>query len=249
MDKTTQDDAEAKSRLEAHLAETGQSNVGKNVDELLGFAGFEGRFEFIAHHLFRRFKDSILISGCSAGSELIVARRFGFQRVCGTEMSPFLVDMCRARLPESEGFQIDLVHDERIPHANDVFGVVYSGHVIEHTGDPFLHFAELFRVLRPGGLFFLEFPNRYNTIELHTGVPSFEWCPDPIREVVLRMLASPISPLPPATRVAYESIRTTLKPISRSLIRSYIAEVGRSETRVVAEQVPAKGFVRMLIQK
>lgn len=244
---TSDAEAEARTRLAAHLEAIGQTNVAKNVDELFDLdAGFVGRFDFLAPYVYRRLKGSILISGCAAGSELIVARKYGFKRVVGTEISDALVEIARARLSTTPDMQVDAVHDERLPYADGEFDVVYSGHVIEHTGDPRLYFGELFRVLRRGGLFFLEFPNRYHYVELHTGLPSFEWCPRPLRDVVLRALASRLSPLSKPKKQGFDSVRTTLHPMSRSLIRRYLTVLGG---RIIAEQVPAPGFVRLIIAK
>ena len=66
-----------------------------------------------------------------------------------------------------------------LPYDDAQFFVVASGHVIEHTNDPFIYLSECMRVLRVGGYLSLEFPNRYHHTELHTGLPSFRMASAP----------------------------------------------------------------------
>lgn len=233
-----------------HLKGQNQWNIEKNLAELLDTeSGFVGRFDFFMPLIPERCRESILISGCSAGSELIVAQRYGFRRIFGTEISQELVDICNIRVPDRRVFRVSLIESEKLPYLDEEFSVVYSGHIIEHTPRPDRYFAEHFRVLKPRGYFFLEFPNRYHHTELHTGLPSWEWAPRPLRSIALRVLSSPFSPYEREIREKFDLVRRTLQPISVSLIKGYMRRYGTRQSRVVAIETPAPGFMRILLQK
>lgn len=243
-------DLSVKEMVLDYLKSQNQWNIEKNLAELLDLSGgFVGRFDFFLPFLSPASFESILISGCSAGSELIVARQCGFIRVVGTEVNKDLINICKARVSSKDNFTVDLYDGEALPYKNDEFDVIYSGHIIEHTPDPFAYFKEHFRVLRPGGFFFLEFPNRYHSIELHTATPSFEWLPLALRDLVLRLLSSRLSPYDQVKRSYFDLVRTTLRPVSIWQIKSFMKKAGLPTSRVVATQIPAPGFVRILVQK
>jgi SAM-dependent methyltransferase len=60
---------------------------------------------------------------------------------------------------------------ESLPFADASFDVVYSNNVLEHTTDPTLVLSEALRVLRPGGVLFVEVPNYLAYFEGHYMVP------------------------------------------------------------------------------
>jgi SAM-dependent methyltransferase len=55
----------------------------------------------------------------------------------------------------------------RLPFADAVFGGVVCTEVLEHVDDPAASFAEMARVLRPGGLAYVTTPNYANLAGLH----------------------------------------------------------------------------------
>jgi SAM-dependent methyltransferase len=58
-----------------------------------------------------------------------------------------------------EGRVADAGH---IPYDDAMFDVVYSDNVLEHLPDPLAVFAEVARVLRPGGSFVFKTPNKWH---------------------------------------------------------------------------------------
>ena len=56
--------------------------------------------------------------------------------------------------------------DGRLPFSDASFHRVYSCNVLEHVTDPQFHFSEVFRVLKPGGLFLIKTPNRRHYVAL-----------------------------------------------------------------------------------
>ena len=191
----------------------------------------------------------ILISGFSAGSEMIVARQFGFGKIYGVEVDQFCVNVCRSRLRNFSDMYLSLYDGDYLPYAAEQFDVIVSGHVIEHTRNPNLYLQECMRVLVPGGYLFLEFPTRYHYIELHTGLPSFEWLPRAVRDIIIRVLSSRLSPLPSDVKARYNSIVTTcLQQISLSGIKRLLKKA--NYTPIVLDSTMAvPGIIRCVTQK
>ncbi|MCU1266148.1 MAG: hypothetical protein JWM21_2466 [Acidobacteria bacterium] len=58
-----------------------------------------------------------------------------------------------------------------LPFADDTFDFVFSDQVMEHVQDHHLAFAEIARVLKPGGISLHVFPSRLKPMEAHVLVP------------------------------------------------------------------------------
>lgn len=238
----------ANSMIRSLLTRQGQWNLEDNINQLHSTeGGFVSRFDFFVPFIPKQFLESILISGCSAGSEHFVARRFGFDNVFGTEVDTDLVEIAKFRLEDQPSYHVDYYDGMSLPYADASFSVIYSGHVIEHTSNPFQYFCEHVRVLKPGGYFFLEFPNRYHYKELHTGTLSCEWLPARLRSLALRLLENSFITPNAKKRELYRLVRTTLHPIGLWQIRHFLKKSHRTG-EVVAVQYPALGYVRCLLK-
>jgi ubiquinone/menaquinone biosynthesis C-methylase UbiE len=68
---------------------------------------------------------------------------------------------------------------ESLPFPDESFDIVYSANVLEHTETPELVLREAIRVLRPGGMLFMEMPNFTSYFEGHYMVvaPPILWKP------------------------------------------------------------------------
>jgi SAM-dependent methyltransferase len=234
--------------LREHLTRYGQINVEKNVAELFDLDMYGGRFNFFLPSLPRDAKVRMLLSGCSIGSEILVARKNGFREVIGTEVNAFMAKLGQERIKNDPACTIDLVDGSSLPYPDDSFSMVHSAHVIEHTPSPSQYFKEHMRVLKPGGFFYLEFPTRYHLRELHTGLPSLEWLPRPIRTACLRLISSRYFPLSKRTKDLYDLIEKTLQPVSVWEIKTFIRR-DAPRGKIVLLKRPAPGFVQLLIQK
>ena len=192
---------------------------------------------------------SLLVSGFSAGSEMIAARWLGFGEIYGVEVDPFLQEICQQRLSAYPGMYPVLYDGSHLPYQDVQFTLVTSSHIIEHTLDPALYLFENMRVLKDGGYLFLEFPHRYHHIELHTQVLSFEWMPRPIRNAVLRALRSRYSPLKSDVKKLYNDILVTnLQQISLGGVKRMLHNNGFRFTIIHHFEV-VPGIIRCVIQK
>jgi ubiquinone/menaquinone biosynthesis C-methylase UbiE len=91
--------------------------------------------------------------------------------VSGVEVNSALLDIAQSLL-EQEGEKATLVVYDggTLPFAEKSFDYVYSVSVLEHVTNPAALLKEVERILKPGGKFYLAFPNRFNPKETHTGI-------------------------------------------------------------------------------
>ena len=65
----------------------------------------------------------------------------------------------------------------KLPFEHELFDVVISNHVIEHTEDPASHLLEIHRILKPTGIVYLATPNRLWPWEVHAKVAFLHYLP------------------------------------------------------------------------
>lgn len=233
--------------LTDYLTSSGQSNVKENLENLLiSNKGYIDRFKFFTPYISPDYFDSILISGCAVGSELIVAKNFGYQTMYGVDIDSKLIEIAKKRLTKKE-FKLMSYDGANLNIPSESISTVYSGHVIEHTADPENYFKECLRVIRNGGFFFLEFPNRYHWEELHTRTISFEWLPFEIRRIILLSLEQYYLNINFKLSCLFRDVRTTLRQISIGSIKKYISNQKR-RVEIINVSRPTPGYVRMIMK-
>jgi len=242
--------------VRAQLTSSFQSIYGERTTDfvatIMSLDHYRERFRWLFDVVGRSeelLSTAIMISGYSVGSEMIVARQFGFSRIDGVEVDPDLVVAAAARTRYLGDIHPAIYDGGILPYADSSFSLVTSGHIVEHTANPSLYLKECLRVLKPGGVLALEFPTRFHHTELHTGLPSAEWLPRRVRNPLLRLLASRVSPLSKKTKSGYESIVTTkLQQISLGLVRRYLNESGYPHSFLRIEKV-SPGVIRTAIRR
>ncbi len=243
---------ETRAQLVEHFSGDYSDRISDYVSNLLACEHYESRFHYlhsvIGPEVFNA-RSRILISGCGVGSEMIVARKFGFGPVHGIEVEDIWCRTTRSRLRCIPDMHTSYYDGDYLPYVDESFEVIASGHVIEHTRDPALYIRESLRVLTPGGFLSLEFPHRHHHIELHTGLLSFEWLPRPVRNSVLLVLSSRLAPLRPNAKSGYRRIlRTRLQQISMRGIRHMLRKSGYAAS-ILDVVRPAPGIIRCVIRK
>jgi SAM-dependent methyltransferase len=243
---------EVRRLLLEHFAPLYQERVENYVSTLLALDSYVGRFEYLRSitgpALFRP-DAKILISGCGPGSEMLMARKFGFAQIYGVEVEQFWIDACRRRLAYFPDMHAAHYDGEFLPYHDEMFDVIASGHVIEHTADPDQYLRECLRVMRTGGYLSLEFPNRYHRTELHTNLPSFEWLPRRLRNAVIGALTSRLAPLKADVKTRYSAITLThLQQISMPGVRRRLKRTGH-RFAILHSVRPLPGVTRCVIRK
>ena len=118
--------------------------------------------------LFRQRILSYLAEGCDLdvldlGTGAGIVEQMDFRgharRICGIDPDPRVVEN-----PYLDESQVGL--GESIPYPDASFDLVFADNVFEHLPDPARVFAEVARVLRPGGVFLGKTPNKWHYVPL-----------------------------------------------------------------------------------
>ncbi|HEC16391.1 MAG TPA: class I SAM-dependent methyltransferase [Sedimenticola sp.] len=95
----------------------------------------------------------LLDVGCGGGKFLLAMRKLGW-RPEGVEFNESAARTCR-----ESGLEVFRGELAEAAFPDESFDVVTARHVIEHIPDPRPFIAEIFRILKPGGLMVLKTPN------------------------------------------------------------------------------------------
>lgn len=93
--------------------------------------------------------------GCADGCETDVLHELGYD-VIGITQGRVNVEYANRKYPNVRVFEMDM-HD--LEFDNATFDCIYTNHTYEHALAPFILLLEMYSVLRPGGLLFINVPN------------------------------------------------------------------------------------------
>lgn len=119
---------------------------------------------------------AVLDIGAGNGGLCIATALSGAASVSGIEFEASRIQLAR-KWAQCRNVEVEFRQGvaEKLPFADASFDVVFLSSVIEHVQDQKLTIREMSRVLRPGGLFFLDGPNRLSPHWLradpHYGIP------------------------------------------------------------------------------
>lgn len=118
-----------------------------------------------------RSADSVLEIGCGTGYLAFAVARMGPRLVVATDVSTVAVEAGRAHARATQGSvpEFRVASAASLPFEDGHFAFVYSVEVLEHLHERDVpnHLAEVLRVLRPGGSFWVLTPSRNSETSVH----------------------------------------------------------------------------------
>jgi ubiquinone/menaquinone biosynthesis C-methylase UbiE len=118
--------------------------------------------EVYGRHILDQWSSSILCNdvldlGCGIGSDLmIIKNRHATSHCVGVEYSDWAKEQLKGI--EIESITVDLER-EKLPFKDESIDLVICNQILEHTKEVFWINHEVFRVLKPGGHFYIGVPN------------------------------------------------------------------------------------------
>jgi len=120
--------------------------------------------------------------GCGNGAYIIAYTEAGAE-VTGVEVEKELYEITKQNLLAHNISANAILYDGyKLPFTNDYFDYANSLSVLEHTDDPKIFLMEILRVVKPGGKFYLAFPNKLWYKETHTGLYFLSYLPKFLQE-------------------------------------------------------------------
>jgi SAM-dependent methyltransferase len=130
--------------------------------------------------------DSMILDyGCGSGRHTYEYLDAGFRNAFGYDVQNYVAlrspaDRERFRFDPLPGNVGGYPTMSKVPWPDDTFDFVFATSVFEHVMDQEVAYAEIHRVLRPGGAFLNIFPSKWRPIEAHINIPFggvFTWRP------------------------------------------------------------------------
>ena len=128
--------------------------------------------------------DVLNVGGSAGAIDNYLADRF--RRVVGTDIDDEAIRHARAAFVK-DNLEFEVADALNLPFADESFDVVVCSHVYEHVPDPVRMFAEIHRVLRPGGVCYFSAGNRLMWNEPHYNLPLLSVVPRPLAHVYIRL--------------------------------------------------------------
>jgi ubiquinone/menaquinone biosynthesis C-methylase UbiE len=128
--------------------------------------------EFLTQADVLRSGDRVLEIGCGIGSVVFKLSEQGYD-VVGTDISGEAISY---GLKKYENIRLEVQPAEALPYEDESFDVVLSFDLFEHIAATDTHLSEVRRVLRPGGYYLFQTPNKYSNAVYETlWTRSLQW--------------------------------------------------------------------------
>lgn len=127
---------------------------------------------------------NILEIGFGSGIQMLVFSKAG-AHVSGLEVDETLYEIGKEVLEDTDA-TIKLYDGRAFPFEDNSFEYCYATSVLEHVSDVPQVLREACRVLKPGGRFYVSFPNKWWPKETHTGIYFLSFLPRTLASFVVR---------------------------------------------------------------
>lgn len=115
---------------------------------------------------------NILEIGCGIGTIVYELSQKGYN-IIGADISTQAIEYGRHKYPLIE---LQIQAAETLPYEDNTFDIVLSFDLLEHIAQVERHINEVSRVLRPGGCYLFQTPNKYSNVIFETLVKkSLKW--------------------------------------------------------------------------
>lgn len=108
----------------------------------------------------------ILEIGCAEGGFLDVLYEMGIE-AAGVELEPHRVDIAKKYNPNLNILTGNITDDKIVAQIGDTFDLIVLRDVIEHVSNRLAAFANIDKLLNPGGYLYITFPPRYSGFAGH----------------------------------------------------------------------------------
>lgn len=144
---------------------------------------------FLESNLIALDKKEVLDIGCGEGGFVVALKRKGM-RVLGVDLSKTALDIAHLQLSCREGFGnpsiLGQVEGHHLPFRDNTFDLVTSIDTLEHIPDLPGFFKEVQRILKKGGYFYANTPNRHWPYETHCRMFLLHWIPLRFRPFIIQ---------------------------------------------------------------
>lgn len=146
------------------MVTSGHPAQEKRFEERDDYGNYEANLRFLGEAGLQPGGGPLLEIGSGKGRMLDLLRRQGYDAQ-GVEVNAAMIEESQrlyGALP------IRQVEGSRLPFADNTFATVLSFDVFEHIPDSDGHLAEVRRVLKPGGTYLLQTPNKWTNVVFET---------------------------------------------------------------------------------
>jgi len=92
----------------------------------------------------------VLLLGCGTGEEAMLLKEYGATDMVGVDLSKESIRLAQESYPDVT-FMVGDMHT--LDFENETFDFIYSSLTVHYSSDPIQVYTEVFRVLKPGGVF------------------------------------------------------------------------------------------------
>ncbi|MCL5280865.1 MAG: class I SAM-dependent methyltransferase [Planctomycetes bacterium] len=132
----------------------------------------QANLDFLARTNLLKPGDRVLEIGCGIGTVVAQLAQQGYEAM-GTDISQVAIEYGRAKYGN---VRLEVQPAEDLPYADGTFDVVLSFDLFEHISRIDRHVGEVRRVLKPGGHYLFETPNKLSNVISETlAYKSLQW--------------------------------------------------------------------------
>jgi ubiquinone/menaquinone biosynthesis C-methylase UbiE len=178
--------------------------------------------------------------GCGWGAFVVAGLEMGID-ACGCDVDEEVLDIAALR---SKLYQVPenyfIAPAEKLPFADEEFDYVQCNTVLEHVDDVAKAINEFVRVLKKGGIGFIQAPNYWQPVEGHYKILFPPKCPRWAGKIYLKLLGRPSDFLDTINYIDYHSIKRNLEDCGVQVedIEVKFSDYFKNRSKPVSDELP-----------